>query len=159
MPIAIIVDWYGPYQGIDNFRKVIKDEWIGVTKCLYMALGKHNRIRYVGLTKSPGTRFQNHPNMENEENVRFYIGQIVSQGVAGRRGKKTRPDLDIAEHVLISQLDPVLNVKRKNGGFADCVSIYSRFFDSKTSEPKPKLAKFPEMIGYNSWNDSMRVVK
>ena len=129
-----------------------------------MGLGKHNRINYIGLTRSPSSRFHNHPKIEEEGNIRFYVGVIVSQGVSGKRSKKTRPDLDICEHVLIATLKPELNTHRKKQNFSDCVSIFSRFFEPYEDadgdwRSTQKLAKFPEFIGYNSWSESLKVLK
>lgn len=157
MAIAIIIDWYGPFKSFEEFSTHVKENWVHNYKCIYMAFGAYSKLRYVGLTKRPTGRFQNHPKMKDPENRSFFIGAITSQGVGGRRKKKTKTDLDLAELALICALQPSENDRRKSEQISDCVSIYSRFFNKSGEEdwgkPHPKPKKFPVFIGYNSYRD------
>ena len=152
MPVAVIVDWYGPYDSFNSFRASAR-EWAENTRILYMALGAYNKIRYVGLTEKPGSRFYNHKKLLDDGNKAFFVGEIVTQGISGRRASKRAPDLDLAEHALISYLVPELNERRTQVALSDCVSVFSRFFDPDDGEtPVMPLPKFPLVIAYNSWS-------
>ncbi len=156
MPIAIIIDWYGPYFTKTDFRKEMRC-WNSGSRALYMGIGKGNVVNYIGLTSSPSTRFNNHKTLFHEDNVRFFCGEITSQGIAGKGRKgsgKHRPDLKIAEHALIAKLNPKLNTQLKFTDTDDCVVLYSRFFDVDDFEkPVNVLKKFPRLFAYNSWAD------
>ena len=148
MPIAVIIEWYGPYEGIETLKQEARTWPCG--KTLYMALGKYNKYRYIGLTKNPEKRFKQHPKLLDENNKRFYIGEIVTQGITGPRNIKKPPDLTYAEWVLIRWLDPELNVLRRDKDPDDSVSVFSHFYDGTDYEsPINKLPKFPKLLGYD----------
>ena len=152
MPIAVIVDWYGPYHGIKEFKNEVTDrEWEG-SRILYMALGRHGEYRYIGMTISPKERFRRdlHRPMFKKKNKTFYAGAIETQHVHTRRGKKP-PDLRFAEHALIYFLKPRLNTQNKFTPPADCVSVFSRFFDLD-EEPKDPPPLFPPFVAYDSYS-------
>ena len=152
MPVAVIVDWYGPYNSFDAFRSAAR-EWVKNARILYMALGTYNKVRYVGLTEKPRHRFYNHPKLRDPGNTAFFAGEIVTQGISGPRSAKRAPDLNLAEHALISYLEPEMNERRTAGIPADCVSVFSRFFDPNDGEtPVSPLPKFPLVIAYNCWS-------
>ena len=153
MPKAIIVDWYGPFESPTNFRKEMR-LWPSGCRALYMGLGRRNIVNYIGLTTEPATRFYNHAKLRSQDNIRFYCGEVVSQAVSGRRTSICPPDLRLAEHALISFFRPKLNDKLTVSNPADCVVVYSRFFDPIDGEtPRKPLPKFPPVIAYNSWAD------
>ena len=156
MPVAVIIDWYGPYNSLEDFIADAK-RMPQNGRYLYMGVKAGNIVNYIGLTKRPSSRFDYHRNMEHSENKKFYFGEIVTKGLAGRKtkgAKKTALDLDIAEHALILELDPPLNDKRKQSNPDDCVSIFSRFFDVDDGEkPVRTLPKFPRLIAYDWWDD------
>ena len=87
MPEAISVDWYGPYLTKQEFIAEARG-WGRGTCALYIGVGSHNRINYIGLTETPRTRFYNHHKLWNQENVRFFLGEITTRGASGRRTKK-----------------------------------------------------------------------
>lgn len=152
MPVAVIVDWYGPYTSKDELRLAMK-EWPEGTRCLYMGLGKGNTLNYVGLTGRPQTRMNNHEKMAHPDNTKFFCGEIVTRGIGGRRGTKCHTDLRVAEQALISYFQPRFNQSLSNSVPEDCVVIYSRFFDGEDGEtPVNPLPKFPHVIAYNSWS-------
>lgn len=155
MPVSVIVDWYGPFETVDTFKAELR-QWDKGVRTLYMALGSHNRIRYVGLTETPYSRFNNHPKVMDENNRRFYAGQIVTQGISGRRRSKRAPDLSLTEHASIAYLAPELNKQLKAKDLPDCVCVYSRFFSLDDYEtqiwPLPEN-KFPPVIAYSSWSE------
>lgn len=154
MPIAVIVYWYGPFRDLSEFRRQVESEWSAGIKALYMALGAYNKVRYVGLSERPDIRFKQHPKTADPLNKTFFIGEIATQGVSGRRKSKHTPDLAAAEHTLISYLQPELNIQLKNAKIDDDVSITSLFFnhwaDNKPACPRP-LGRFPTHITYNWW--------
>lgn len=151
MPIAVIVDWYGPYKSKEMLRKEMRC-WNSGVKALYMGVKRGNIVNYVGLTSEPATRLNNHEKLAHPDNIRFFCGEVVSQGVGGRRHTKCKTDLRLAEHALIAYLQPAQNGVLSKRDLDDCVVVYSRFFDKDRFEtPINPLPKFPHVIAYNWW--------
>ncbi|MEM9854304.1 MAG: hypothetical protein AAF841_07595 [Pseudomonadota bacterium] len=154
MPISVIVDWYGPYKSFEEFRADAAQEQRG--RWLYAGVDKSaGRLacRYLGLSTSPGTRFQYHHVLTETPFDEYYLGEIVTAGLAGRRKSVHPADLSIAENALLVHLDSRMNKTNKNDP-EDCVSIFSRFFDKKNPEkPRKDRAWVPELLAYNSWSN------
>ena len=86
----------------------------------------------------------------------FYTGNIVTQGISGRRSKKRAPDLAIAEHILIRRIEPELNTQLVYTLPDDRVSVFSRFFKTDNEEEAHNpLPKFPSLIAFNSWTQEI----
>ena len=159
MPVAVVVDWYGPYKSFDDFKEAMKG-WSTKERTLYMALGSHNKVRYIGMTENPQSRPNQHPKLREQNNKTFYTGNIVTQGISGRRSRKHAPDLAIAEHILIRSMQPELNTKLVYTVPNDCVSVFSRFFTTDNDEvPHNPLPKFPSLIAFNSWTQDIVTVR
>ena len=157
MPVAVIVDWYGPYHSFGDFKQAMKG-WSTKERTLYMALGSHNTVRYIGMTESPRTRPIQHPQLQDQYNRTFYTGNIVTQGISGPRSRKHAPDLRIAEHILIQSIKPELNTRMVHTFPNDCVAVFSRFFTTDSDEiPHDPLPKFPSLIAFNSY--TQRIVR
>ena len=152
MPIAVIVEWYGPYIGFKALRSVVLSEWKR-ERTLYMALARGNKYQYIGRTKTPPNRINsNHKKLNHEDNEKFYIGQIVTQGITGPRNGGQPPDLKLAENTLIRALKPELNTKNKSTDPYDIVSIFSCFYHPEKYELATKsLPKFPTVLAYNPY--------
>ena len=150
MPIAVIVEWYGPFIGFDALRCAVRSEW-KKERTLYMALARGNKYQYIGRTKTPPDRINsNHKKLNHKDNEKFYIGQIVTQGITGPRNGGQPPDLKLAENTLIRALKPELNTRNKFTDPCDIVSIFSCFYDPKNYERATNpLPKFPKVLAYN----------
>lgn len=162
MAIAVIVHWFGPYKDLDALRDEVKVNWKGKWRTLYMALSSGNKYQYVGLSTKPRGRIndEQHHNLKHRDNKTFYIGNIVTQGRTGPQSGGQPPDLRLAEHALISFLQPALNTKKKSEP-TDCISIFSCFYDEDYElHTKPPLSKFPRVLAYNSESEEwFRVTK
>lgn len=153
MGIAIIIDWYGPYGSKADLNNAMKQYWEDA-KCLYMAMNSGGGLHYLGRTEAPRTRMQNHEKMAIALDCDFYCGNIVSQGVGGRRAQKCRTDLSTAEAALIASLDPKANRQGRGRKPEDCVVIYSRFWGGVDDEERRETpAGFPPLIAYDSYTD------
>ena len=155
MSVAAIIDWYGPYPSVEAFKQEMR-QWSSGTKTVYMALGLRNKIRYIGMTERPATRFNDHRKLHDPGNTKFFAGEIMSYGVPGKRKSKQATDLVTVEAAFISYFEPELNNKLKAVYPADCVSIFSRFFDPNDWERGTtplNEKKFPSLLGYNSWTE------
>ena len=103
MPIAVVGRLVWPPTGVSKRssgrqRKIGRGEPERST----CALGRYNTYRYIGLTRHPGYRFAAHKKLKNKENRFFYLGEIATQGIVGRRrGRRRAPDLSYAEWALI----------------------------------------------------------
>lgn len=165
MPIAVIIDWYGPYNSYDEFKE--DASWFGKnSKLIYMALSSHNKYEYIGLTTNPKSRFRNHhkidPSLESERQIKsFYLGEITTKGLPGRKRGKVPSDLDAAEAILIKHLQPQRNSRGVKSLPKDCCVLYSRFFRGETVEEwavnYDPLKKFPKLLAYDSWRDEFLV--
>lgn len=153
MPLAAIIDWYGPYRSLDALRQIANQ--CGEGRWVYMAFSETARsgsVRYIGETTSTSSRFRQHHKLVKVDNPLFFLGEITSQGVSGRRRSSKPTDLRVVENALIYILQPDLNERNKSCP-SDCISIYSRFFDSiREDQPIEAPENFPVMIGYNSWS-------
>ena len=157
MPIAVIVDWYGPYHDYQSFR-ASASHWGPNSKVLYMGTSNHNdgtnmaSVGYIGLSANPSTRFQNHQKLQSPTISQYYVGEVTTAGIPGRRTKKTAPDLYAAEGALIAMVQPSLNDNRKKPP-NDCVVVYSRFFGTDDlALPERTPVWFPPLVAYNSWS-------
>ena len=154
MPVASIVDWYGPYKSYKRFVSEARE--MATTRCVYMGVGgpvDTPRVLYIGLSTRPNTRFVKHHALENPKISQFFVGEITTSGLPGRRRKKVPTDLDATEHALIAYLSPELNVRRKYTLPEDCVSVFSRFFGKNNWEkPKPTPEFFPPLFAFNTYS-------
>ena len=151
MPIAVIVEWFGPYKTLEALTGDVRLDWQSTKRALYMALGRGNRYRYIGLsTRSQSRIGPHHRKLNCRGNRSFFVGEIITQGISGRRRQKTPSDLSLAEHALIRYLQPSLNERRKYKDPNDYVSIFSCFYSHKDYEtPTDPLPKFPELLAFN----------
>lgn len=126
-------------------------------RCLYMGVGEsggEKKVLYIGLSTRIDTRFYGHHVLTTPRIGRYYIGEITTSGIPGRRRKKVPLDLDATEHALISYIKPELNMRRKETLPEDCVSVFSRFFGRNNWEkPKNTPTFFPSIIAYNTYSD------
>jgi len=169
MTFGIIVDWYGPYTNLASLKKSAQDYAKG-EKVLYMGVSKNNVISYIGLSTSASSRFNYHHILTDNEDqfTKFFIGNIESQGISGKRNTRHPKDLKLAEHMLINVLYPEKNKTSKDSRPESCGSLYSRFYnefededgeyDREVADPSP-LPKFPILIGYNSNEDTYEYSK
>ena len=155
MPIAVIIDWYGPYWNLEALEEAMKEDWAEVPRAVYMALASGNTYQYIGLTTNPTRRInRHHVKLADRDNTKFFVGEIVTQGISGRRRVRTPPDLRLAETTLIRCLQPALNERKIRYDPDDCVSIFSCFYDPQDYETAIfPLKKFPLHIGFNPWSD------
>lgn len=159
MPIAVIVDWYGPFKSLKRFKKEATSGWLP-DKVLYFGASYRDEksndavIEYVGLSTRPRNRFANHPKLQEPGIDEFYLGEITTKGLPGRRTGKFPDDLRAAEKALIAELQPVRNSQDKISPPEDCIVVFSRFFGkNKTEKPKPTPCWFKPVIAYNSWSE------
>ena len=159
MAFGIIVDWYGPYYDLTSFRKNARDYAKG-DKVLYMAIAPQNVVEYVGISISAATRFGYHHVLTDYEDdfKSYYIGNIESQGISGKKKEQHPPDLKLAEHMLINVLYPKHNKDHKDMRPKNCGVLYSRFFSDDESRDyetiESPMERFPSFIGYNSYSDT-----
>lgn len=154
MPIAVIVDWYGPYRTLQRLENAVVDDWHEVSRALYMAYGRGNICRYIGLSTAPVTRITGaHPKLADLDNTKFFVGEIVTQGISGPRNGVRPPDLSLAEHALISFLQPALNTNLRDREPGDLISIFSCFYNPRDETAINPLPKFPALLAFNPYSE------
>lgn len=148
--ISVVVDWWGPYDGIDDARTRMP-QWDSGVKALYMGLRPGNVCHYIGRTQDIENRL-NGAHDKLDKNASIYVGKISSPGKSGPRIKQVPIDLDVAEQVLIFILQPKDNDYRKKNPPSDCGCgvVFSRLFDADDHEtPVLPPPKFPVLAVYD----------
>ena len=147
--ISVVVDWWGPYDGIDDAKKKMPP-WLSGVKALYMGLRAGNVCQYIGRTKNIAARLNDaHEKLDKDASI--YVGRISSPGKPGPKSTKVPVDLDVAEHVLIFVLEPEDNDNRKENAPQGCGVVFSRLFDANNHEtPVLPPPKFPVLAALRS---------
>ena len=144
MPIAVVIDWYGPFSRDRPPIGVVGRK----EKVIYMALRDYNVCCYIGRTQQePWERLRAHEKLE--VNGRLWVGRVSTSGKSGRRQTKVPTDLRLAEHALIFALQPERNEALRYDAPDDCVVVYSRCFDPKTKDPVIAKPKWPTLVVYD----------
>lgn len=148
-PIAVVVDWWGPYIGINAALDRVKNgEWEEGWKSLYMGLGSGNVCEYVGRSMNLHERLKHHRSDSGSKlnhDARIYVGRIVSPGKPGPRkmARDVPDDLDFAERMMVFVLQPADNEKLQNEPPEECGVVFSRLFDPKEHDKPTTFGKFP----------------
>jgi hypothetical protein len=159
MPIAVIVDWYGPFKSFEKFKTEATAGRLP-DKILYFGASYQNGnpddaiVEYIGLSTRPKSRFANHPKLKDPGIDAFYLGEITTKGLPGRRSGKFPDDLRSAERALIATIQPKRNLQDKIKPLEDCIVVFSRFFGkNRLDKPKPTPCWFKPVIAYNSFSE------
>ena len=155
--ISVVVDWWGPFKGIDEVANNAP-RWDKGVKALYMVLGRNNVCNYVGRTENDvRERLRGHLRVDRHDSL--YVGKISSPGKPGPQSGGPA-DLDIAERTLIFVLQPHYNVQHKRYPPTDCGVVFSRLFDPKDHEtPVFPTGKFPILAAYDPSFDETLLLK
>ena len=159
--ISVVIDWWGPYNGIDDARRRMP-QWGSGVKALYMGLGFGNVCQYVGRTSNLKQRLNGRHHKLADE-ARIYVGQVSSQGKSGPKSNKVQvpADLHMAERVLIFVLKPENNEKSKEKPPKKCGVVFSRLFHAVNHET-PVYAipsKFPVLAAYDPLSRAALLLK
>jgi hypothetical protein len=156
MPIAIMVDWCGPFKNTDEAREKIAD--YGLEEGLYLAIGKrkgqHNRsMQYVGISLDIKNRINpktHHRLKYITRDLRLWIGEVASHAVAGRPRSRQAVShsltVDLAEWATAYFLTLPLNKKKRDNPPNQSVMLVNRWFDRDFETPKRQR-------GHRDWAD------
>jgi hypothetical protein len=126
---------------------------------LYLCLGKtkgqrgKSRIQYIGIAGSDiNTRLKDpkHKIHTVTRDQRFWLGEVNSLGVPGKKLKKTNPSLDFAEWALVYFLKSELNEKKAVKPPERPVTVLNRWWrkDYETPFVHRPHENWPDLIDY-----------
>lgn len=156
--IALIVDWCGPFDTIEQAKKAAKD----FEEVLYLATGKtpYQRtasMQYVGISNDPKSRIaKNHHKLpEITKNFGIWLGAISSQSIAGRKSSKNPVKhsraVGLAEWAIAYFLELPLNQRKRKNPPSEPVILISRWFktDLETKWRKRGHSEWPDFIEFD----------
>lgn len=158
---ALIADWSGPFASVSVARDAAIANDLG--EVLYLATGRRayqrqTTMQYVGISNDLNARFNdpNHPiNQRITGRCGIWIGEIVSHGVAGRRGAKHPVQhtvaVDRAEWALAYFLALTLNERKRHKPPPESLVLVNRWFapDLKTRRIQRGHPDWPDFIEYD----------
>ena len=163
MVISVIIDWWGPYNGIEDARKrmPMPQHWGSDAKALYMGLGSSNVCHYIGRTTGDPRKRMKESHHKLDEGAKIYVGEISSPGILGpRRNWSVSADHETAESVRIFVLKPKDNKSYKERPPENSGVVFSRLFDADYHEiPARPPPKFPILAAYDSSRDQSLLAK
>ncbi len=152
--VAIIIDWYGPYD-LESAKSAAKEDY---GPGLYMLIGKvksqksPSKLQYIGIADKLDKRLGNNNIAISKltQELEIWMGEVASFGVPGRKRKATDPMLDFAELAHIYFLDPPLNTKGRENPPSESVVVYNRWWkrDYETLRVKRPHPDWPELIDF-----------
>ena len=151
--IAIIVDWYGPYASRQSAIVASRD-FAGPG--LYLAAGKRpyersRKIQYVGITKHLTTRLSrpHHKLAQITRDAEYWLGEVGSVGIPGRKAKVTDRRLDLAEWAHSHFLALPLNERKRKLPDAP-VTVLNRWWRADYDTPwiRRRLSGWPDLIDF-----------
>jgi len=162
--IAAVVDWSGPFYAIDEAKAAVREHELG--EVVYLALGKRSRqhkprMQYVGISSDSETRFNKHHHKlpEISREFRIWVGEVVSQAVAGRRAArhpvKHTVAIDRAEWTLAYFLALPLNERKRRKPPPEAIVLFNRWFrdDFETRRYKRPHRDWPDLIEFCHENE------
>lgn len=161
-PIAIIVDWYGPYHSLEEARGNAREEF---ESGLYMLIGrkkyeKDTKLQYIGIAKNLATRLSNsHPAaVKLEQQIEIWMGEISSAGKPGPKEKETNIGIDLCEWAHAYCLQLPLNEKKKENLPDGMVTLVNRWWQKESTSdnllPRKKRPHqdWPDVIDFKGEN-------
>ena len=143
---AVIIEWYGPYDTLDDARR---DNEGMHEHALCIALGAEGDARYIISWHEAGRRAESFPvddRLSDSGNQSFYVGWIVSNYPGATRRT--------AEWMLIRALRPELNEPPApcppGSDKQYCGSVCSWFYDTDAGRKIDPPAGFPTVLTFNS---------
>jgi len=150
--IGIVVDWYGPYKGIQEARRATKADY---EDGLYLFIGKQKyqksppKLLYVGLSGSLHYRLTPQhpilPDISGEPII--WLGEIASYGIPGRASQNL---LHLAEWATAYFLQLPLNSKKTYNPPNYPVTVVNRWWkkDYQTPRKQRPHPNWPDMIDF-----------
>ncbi|GHV00994.1 hypothetical protein AGMMS49521_0200 [Campylobacterota bacterium] len=155
--IAIIINWFGPYQNIEEAQTVSAKDF---SDGLYLAIGRtpyqrgEATLQYVGLASDLASRLNNnhHKLPEIKHDFKLWLGEIASTGIAGRKKKVTEIRLDLAEWCHSYFLELPLNEKKRDNPPDRPVTVLNRWWfkdyeRKRIQRPHPDWPDIIEFLG------------
>ena len=162
--VAIVVDWFGPYDYGDAFSAACEDFQGG----LYMGIGKikHQKsqaqLQYIGISSnSLSDRLKYHSSLSKlNQELSLWLGEVASFGVPGKKNKVTEPQLDLAEWLHIYFLRLPLNQKKLQHPPYTPATVLNRwwFTDYETPRKQRPSPCWPDLIDFLGVDHGARVI-
>lgn len=153
--IAIVIDWFGPYNSIAGAQAVARKDYGGG---LYMAIGKQRyqkkpaTLQYIGIANELSFRVsESHQKLtEVAQSLKIWLGEVASTGIPGRKSQVIDLRLDLAEWAHAYFLELPLNDKKTINPPKYPVTVINRwwFKDYETKRNRRPHSCWPDIIDY-----------
>ena len=158
---AATIEWYGPYPNLTAVHQAVNNDWkYPWTDGLYMALGEHDKARFIDWIPDALAdrvldmgRLEHDKLPKDEGNRSFYIGDV--HPYTGNTNLRKNIGANAAL-LLIRTLKPVLNDQFPDpeppAGNNCRMSVFSCFYDINNHEEAiDPLPGFPVIVAYNPY--------
>lgn len=151
--IAIIADWFGPYE-LSTARETARQDFGAGA---YVAIGKQkykkaNSLQYIGISSNIYQRLKDdHHKLQRITRARrIWLGEVASTGISGPREKRTDCLLDLLEWTHVFFLDFPLNERKKSTPPNRAVTVVNRWWgiDYVTPRRRRPHVGWPIVIDY-----------
>ncbi|MBI5189776.1 MAG: hypothetical protein HZA22_03755 [Nitrospirae bacterium] len=152
--LAIVVDWFGPYT-LEAATKAAKGQF---DSGLYMVIGKkknqksESKLQYIGIANDLSSRVcSSHECIELVTRERkIWLGEVVTNGVPGKKTKTTDPRLDYAEWAHAYFLPVEINEKKTSNPPDRTVTVLNRWWKTDLITPRINSVHrdWPELIDF-----------
>ncbi|HPS31663.1 MAG TPA: hypothetical protein PLZ43_15520 [bacterium] len=151
--LGIIIDWYGPFQKSEAFKKIEENSF---KKGLYLLTGKvkyqrdKSCVQYIGLSKDILKRLKNHEKVDQiTKEQKIWLGKVASCGISGKKSKVTDRRIDDAESAMIYFMCPPMNKRKKKNPPQNTTTVVNRWWSSKNRPRRsPEKDEWPRLIDY-----------
>lgn len=152
--IAAIVDWYGPYNSLEDARSEARSDY---GEGIYMLIGrkknqKWTRIQYIGVAKDISTRLHNNHEKAKTltQEIEIWLGEIASTGIPGLKQKKLNQQIDLVEWAHAYFLDLDCNCKKTVTPPDRPVTVINRWWKKDYTTPywKRPHDEWPDVIDF-----------
>ena len=163
--VAIVVDWFGPYDREGAVAAARRDFGSG----MYMCIGKHkyqkssSRLQYIGISDNLCNRISDpdhHVLAKMTQELKIWLGEIATYGVPGKKNKATDPQLDLAEwlHIYFLRL-PLTEKKMEHPPYTPATVLNRWWFtDYETPRKQRPSPCWPDLIDFLGVDHGARVI-
>jgi len=161
-PLAIIVDWFGPYS-LQTAKKIARESFgTGV----YLAIGRQkfqkapSLIQYIGLGNLLQRLKEDHHKLRLiTRDRKIWLGEVGSEGIPGPKRKRTNVQLDLVEWAHAYFLALPLNDKKRQTPPDRSVTVVNRWWkaDFVTLRRRRPHPDWPILIDYLGEDSPVRV--
>ncbi|MDP8238306.1 MAG: hypothetical protein P9X24_04370 [Candidatus Hatepunaea meridiana] len=163
-PIAVVINWYGPY----TYKKAIAAAKRDFDDGIYVALGrqpfeKKDKFQYIGIANNLHDRLLKPRDLYDilSQKCILWLGESATTGIPGKRIGNINPALDLAEWAHIFFLKPPLNDRKSHNPPKSGITVVNRWLhpDYETRYKRRPHPDWPDLIDYWGYEYGARLVR